>query len=139
VGGHAPVFSMVLSDAEEGGFHPGHFSIQVCIQKGHVYMSSTLLRPYWEHDHRLLIVPWGLIRDASHWLSNLAFFLLVDRSPGSGDILPVDRMTRGAGCLLTSKRMGNLGLQDDCVGKEPHCWPELEIKDSHGRTRVGSS
>lgn len=113
------MFSMVLANAEEGGFHPGHLSIQICIQRGHVYMSSTL-RPYWEHDHGLLIVPWGLVRDATHWLSNLAFFLLVDGSPGSGNILPVDTMTRGAGCLLTSKHMGNLSLQDDCVGKELH-------------------
>lgn len=74
VGGHGPVFSMVLADAEEGAFHPGHLSIQICIQRGRVHMSSALLRPYWEQDYRLLIVPWSLVRDVSHWLSNLAFF-----------------------------------------------------------------
>ena len=86
------MFSMVLADAEEGTFHSGPLSIWVCIQRGHVHMNSTLLKPYWEQDHKLLIAPWGLVRDVSHWLSNLAFFLLIDRSPGSGGILPVDRL-----------------------------------------------
>lgn len=95
----------MLADAEEGAFHPGHLSIQICTQRDHVHMSFALLRSYWEQDYRLLIVPWGLVRDVSHWLSNLAFFLLVDRSPGSGDILPVDRIARGPGCLLTSEPM----------------------------------
>lgn len=89
---------MLLADAEEGAFQPEHLSIRVCIQRGHVHMSSSLLRPYWEQNHRLLIVPWGLVRDASHWQANLAFFLLVDRSQGSGDILPVDRMAQQATC-----------------------------------------
>lgn len=70
------------------------------------------------------MVPWGSVRDPAHWKANLAFSVLVDRCPGSGDVLPVARMARGAGWMLALERMafistlGSPGLQDGYVGKE---------------------
>lgn len=84
------MFIMALADAGEGDLHPGYLSSRSVSRVAMEHVNSTLIRPSWGQNHRLLIVPWGFVRDVTHWLASLAFSLLVDRSPSRRDILPVD-------------------------------------------------
>lgn len=82
-----------LADSGEEDLQPGYLSFRSVSRAAMGHMSSALLRlSSTRQHHKLLTVPWGFVRDVTHWLENLAFSWLMGRSPGSRNLLLVDTM-----------------------------------------------
>lgn len=95
-----------LADSGEGDLQPGYLSSKSVSRATMGHVSSALLGlSSMEQRHKLLAVPWGFVRDVTHWLANLAFSLLMGRSPGSRNLLLVGTMAWGADSLLTMEHM----------------------------------
>lgn len=91
-----------LADSGEGDLQPGYLSSKSVSRATMGHVSSALLGlSSMEQYHKLLAVPWGFVRDVTHWLANLAFSLLMGRSRGSRNLLLVGTMAWGADSLLT--------------------------------------